>query len=97
MVVNDQEKGTCAEPSCHGCIQRGNVRRLIVHLFPALRYGLPTRKARDIPSSYKKHSPPFKAKVVMEALKDEEAPAARRCLLTETTSLQKFLEVNTNV
>ena len=47
--------------------------------------------------SHRKHNPSFKAKMALEALKDEEAPVARLCLLTEMTSPPKFLEVNTNV
>ena len=33
----------------------------------------------------------------LEALKDEAAPVARLCLLTETTFPPKFLEMNANV
>ncbi|MDO8750200.1 MAG: hypothetical protein Q7K03_03530 [Dehalococcoidia bacterium] len=47
--------------------------------------------------SHRKHIPSFKAKVALEALKDEEAPVVRLCLLTETTSPLRSLEVNANV
>ena len=47
--------------------------------------------------SHRKYSPSIKAKVALEALKDEEASVARTRLPTDTTSPPKFLEVDANV